>query len=481
MVRSGSLSAPLDHCQTPGCSRRRDSRTSPHPVGEDRAPHDPAQRLSAPVRGQVTAETAQHVPPLAAASTGGPRDHRRARLDVVDGLVGRPGNARTPSSLTLPYRHTPFLRGSVSASPGVILGCHLTVMVVSPEWRLQHCPRPTTRRSTLRYFGSKASSAHRILDIVRSEHPTGSLCDPFGGVGTVGSLFKRHGYAVTTGDQLLHAHYFQIARVQRDRTPSFRRLRRALGLRTASSVVEELNRKISPASSWLVRRYAIERRFFTLHNARRIAGCHTTIHGWLRDGLLTHQERAVLLASLVNSMDRVANTAGTYYAYLKKWYRKSRRPFRFDLIRPTTGPSRCQSLLAEAQDVVSGRHFDVLYLDPPHNDRRYSGYYHLPETVCRGGCPAVHGLAGIPDTPGVRSDYNSRRRAGRALSSLLGVSTFRLLILHYSDDGLIPPAEVRRLLSGLGHLTECVVSAPGYTSTSRLRRVEQRLYCVRHA
>ena len=333
----------------------------------------------------------------------------------------------------------------------------------------------------MRYFGSKASSAPRILDIVRREQPTGSLCDPFGGIGTVGSLFKRHGYAVTTGDQLLHAHYYQIARVQRDRAPSFRRLRRALRLHTASAVVEELNRKTSPASSWFVRRYAVERRFFTLHNARRIAGCSTTIHRWRRDGLLTQQEHAVLLASLVDCMDRVANTAGTYYAYLKKWYRKSLHPFRFDLIPSTIGPLRCHSLLAEAATLLSEKHFDVLYLDPPYNARRYSGYYHLPETVCRGDCPPVHGLAGVPDGPSVRSDYNSPRRAFSALCKLLQTSSFGFLILHYADDGLIPPIDIRHLLSNLGRLTESVVTTPGYTSTSRTRRVKQRLYCVKHA
>ena len=333
----------------------------------------------------------------------------------------------------------------------------------------------------MRYFGSKASSAPRILEIVRREHPRGSLCDPFGGVGTVGSLFKNHGYAVTTGDHLLHAHYSQIARVQQDGTPSFGRLGEALGLHTANAVVEDLNRRTSPTSSWFVRQYAIERGFFTVQNACRIAGCHTTIHRWRRKGLLSENEGAVLLASLVDSMDRVANTAGTYYAYLKTWYRKALYPFRFRLILPTAGSSRCRSLLAEASKVVSGNHFDVLYLDPPHNTRRYSGYYHLPETLCRGGLPRVHGRAGIPDTPGVMSDYNNPRRALNALTGLLQVASFRLLILHYSDDGLIPPSRLRRLLSGLGRVTETVLSAPGYTSTSRTRHVEQRLYSVTHA
>ena len=321
----------------------------------------------------------------------------------------------------------------------------------------------------------------QIHEIVQRECPTGSLCDPFGGIGIVGSFFKRHGYAVTTGDHLLHAYYSQVARVQRDRTPSFRRLRESLGLPTARSVVDELNRQRSPASSWLVRHYAIERRFFTPDNAQRIAGCRNAIHRWRRNDLLSMQETAVLFASLVDSMDRVANTAGTYYAYLKTWYRKSLYPFRFDLILPTRGTSRCKSLLGDARSIVSERHFDVLYLDPPHNARRYSGYYHLPETICRAGTPRIHGMAGIPNSPRIRSDYNSPRLALDALTTLLQTSSFRLLIFHYADDGLMSPTQIRQLLSPLGELRETVISSPGYTSTSRSRQVEQRLYCVTNA
>lgn len=333
----------------------------------------------------------------------------------------------------------------------------------------------------MRYLGSKTSSAPHIVDLVRREYPTGSICDPFGGIGTVGSLFKRNGYAVTTGDQLVHAHYSQIARVQWDRLPEFPRLRRALGFPSTAAILAELNRQVAPASSWLVRQYALERRFFTLPNARRIAGCRNTIHRWYRHQLLTRHENALLLASLVDSLDRVANTAGTYYAYLKTWYRKSLYPFRFQLISPTPGTSRCHAFLGEATTVASEARCDILYLDPPHNARRYSGYYHLPETLCRPGAPRIHGLAGIPDKPGIQSDYNKPARAFYALSQLLLSCSYRFLVLHYSDDGLISPADLRHLLSSLGRLTEVTVSTPGYTSRPRVRRVEQRLYCVKHA
>ena len=37
----------------------------------------------------------------------------------------------------------------------------------------------------------------------------------------------------------------------------------------------------------------------------------------------------------------------------------------------------------------------VLYLDPPYNDREYSAYYHLPETLVLWDSPEIHGKSGI--------------------------------------------------------------------------------------
>ena len=265
--------------------------------------------------------------------------------------------------------------------------------------------------------------------------PGGRLCDPFGGIGSVGSYFKQRGYSIWCGDQLTFAHYFQIARVETNRSPSFRRLRRELNFRSTAQITELLNR-LGPEVGWFVRQYAEKRRFFTHRNATRIEACRNLIESWSRRGWVNETERAVLVASLINSMDKVANTAGTYYAYLKSWYRKANNSFRFELIPTTVSNTECRSFLCEATDLVRKGTFDVLYLDPPYNDRCYSTYYHLPETIALGGTPRIHGKAGIPASARMVSTFNKATEAPKALVALLGQARFRLLVLHYSDDGL---------------------------------------------
>src|SRR6185436_6043411 len=115
--------------------------------------------------------------------------------------------------------------------------------------------------------------------------------------------------------------------------------------------------------------------------------CRIRINQWCRNNWVTQNQRAVLLASLINSMDRVANTAGTYYAYLKSWHRKALKPFRFELVRSSRGPQKGHCILADANTLVGSREYDILYLDPPFNERCYSSYYHLPESLARRHTP----------------------------------------------------------------------------------------------
>ena len=91
----------------------------------------------------------------------------------------------------------------------------------------------------MRYFGSKFSTLPQLGEIIHARVPSGTFCDAFGGIGTVGAYFKALGYRVWTGDVLLFAHYFQVARIHRQKRPAFHRLRRELGLMATEGVLEK--------------------------------------------------------------------------------------------------------------------------------------------------------------------------------------------------------------------------------------------------
>ena len=124
----------------------------------------------------------------------------------------------------------------------------------------------------LRYLGSKTLLVEQIKELIGPQPEGAVFCDPFGGIGTVGSYMKQKGFKVISGDLLHFAHYFQKALIQLDATPSFSNLVSEIG-----ADVEGFLNKISVQQGWLVKSYCEERSFFTRENAEHIQGCKMCI------------------------------------------------------------------------------------------------------------------------------------------------------------------------------------------------------------
>jgi adenine-specific DNA-methyltransferase len=329
----------------------------------------------------------------------------------------------------------------------------------------------------VRYIGSKTSTLPALETLILARVAEGTFCDPFGGIGTVASFFKRSGFTVHTGDLLAFAHCFQTARVALNGPPRPTvQMREELGLTTAAQVISELQRS-RPVRSWIHREFSVRRSYFTPRNAVAIDGVRRRLQSWHREGLTDQRLDLYLRACLIDAVDRVANTAGTYYAYLKGWSRKALGDFRLRAIEPVRGKRGCTATLGDARDLVGSRHFNVLYLDPPYNCRDYAGYYHLPETLATGRRPRPRGLSGVDAAPRPPSAFIRPKGAEEAMAQLIGSARCDLLVVHYSDNGLIPPPRLRSMLRSLGPVQERTIGALGY-GTAQRRLASHRLYLV---
>ena len=280
----------------------------------------------------------------------------------------------------------------------------------------------------MRYIGSKSSSIEEIYDLVSQFQAGGTFCDPFGGTATVGSYFKQKGFQVFTGDLLQFAHYIQIAKLAYHIQPEFIKLKRYLGFACTEDLVNYLN-DLPHATQWFVQNFAIDRGYFTRENAEKVEAVWLEIIRFKKVGAIDGNEFAYLMASLIEAMDRVANTAGTYYAYLKKISVKAARIFEFLLIKPMPGEFIGSSTLGDAYDLVTDRYYDVIYLDPPYNDRRYHGYYHLPEALARGIMPDVAGTAGVCKiNMTLDTDFYKVSSALASLTKILEAAKFKVLL-----------------------------------------------------
>ena len=118
--------------------------------------------------------------------------------------------------------------------------------------------------------------------------------------------------------------------------------------------------------------------------------------------------KAILLVSLMEAADRVDSTTGVQMAYLKAWAPRAANDLELRLPAILPGPGEAHEL--DAEQAAGNWETDVVYLDPPYNQHRYAGNYHIWETLVRWDRPAVYGVAcKRVDCRQYSSAFNSRR------------------------------------------------------------------------
>lgn len=113
-----------------------------------------------------------------------------------------------------------------------------------------------------------------------------------------------------------------------------------------------------------------------------------------RKNELNEKEYAILLTSLIYTIDRLANTVGHFDAYIKKPIVK--RPLNFRLIQ-TEDFAGAKIYREDSNKLVRRLKGDIAYIDPPYNSRQYSRFYHIYENLVKWGKPKLYGVALKPE------------------------------------------------------------------------------------
>jgi adenine-specific DNA-methyltransferase len=323
----------------------------------------------------------------------------------------------------------------------------------------------------VRYIGNKTRLLPFLMrTIEKLELAPKTAHDAFSGTAAVGRALKEAGWRVTSSDLMTYSYVFQRAYVVARRSPSFAALRAGdAELRRAyrspafrKSVVsrgalgaigEFLTRWIEPERGFIGTHFAPAggRMYFTQENGDRIDAIRRRLHEWWSSGLIDDHAYYVLLASLIEGADRVANTAGVYAAFIKGWQANARRALSLRPEIPQSGPPGASAHRADAT-IVAGTAGDIelIYIDPPYNARQYSAYYHVPEIIARGwfdGEPVLRGKTGLAGGSDQQSDWCSARKAGEALAELLRATGARHALVSYNSEGLLSERDLRDVLA----------------------------------
>lgn len=319
--------------------------------------------------------------------------------------------------------------------------------------------------------------AHTISEAVaRMGVSEGVVADLFAGTGAVARAFKRAGYSVIAGDLLVFPYTLQRVYIQMSVYPAFTSLLPCLdatatyqprlfpppdAARHESSlerVIKYLN-DLPGCNGFISRNYtqggtkgsAFIRTYFTDGNGQRIDAVFEKIREWQSEKLLSEDEYYLLLAAALEAVPRVANILGTFGAFKKgDWEARALKPYLLIPPRLISSPHFNRAFHGSANDLIGEIACDLLYLDPPYNNRQYAEYYHLLETLAEGTEPEIGGLTGKPLGPRRLSRYCTRTGAQEQLTDIVLRAQTRHIFLSYSDDGLLTADEITQILSHRG-------------------------------
>jgi adenine-specific DNA-methyltransferase len=293
----------------------------------------------------------------------------------------------------------------------------------------------------IKYLGSKRLLVPLLLDVVSALAPAGRVVDLFSGTSRVGHALKARGYAVSANDHNAYAATLARCYVQADAEDH---------LATADRILSDLSR-LPGRPGYFTHTFCEQSRFFQPKNGERVDAIRDAIARMSLDPEL----EAVLLVSLLEAADRVDSTTGVQMAYLKQWAPRSFNDLalRVPALLPRAASGKGSAHALDALDAARTLDADICYLDPPYNQHKYLGNYHIWETLVRWDAPETYGVAcKRVDCQDRGSPFNSRPQAKAALAAVIAAVRAPHLVVSFNDEGYLTEADLAEMLRPRGEV-----------------------------
>ena len=307
----------------------------------------------------------------------------------------------------------------------------------------------------MNYIGSKLRLSGFIVDSITQKVEKSKplrecvFCDLFAGTGAIGRAFKRKVRKVIANDREFYSFVLNKNYIE-NHTP----------IQNLDALVANLN-NLQGIKGKIYENYALggtankehKRLYFSDSNAMKIDAIRTQIENLKQQNAIDSNAYYFLLASLLESADKVANVASVYGAFLKNLKKSALKTMEFKGANYEINDNSHEVFNENASDLIAKISGDILYLDPPYNAREYGANYHLLNTIALYDDFAPQGKTGPREY--AKSDFCKKGSALNALENLIKNADFEWIFLSYNDEGILGLGQIARLFSKYGKY-ECV-------------------------
>ena len=284
----------------------------------------------------------------------------------------------------------------------------------------------------LDYIGSKKSLLDKLDKVFEKLNITENTTfgDLFAGTGSVAYFVsKKYNANVISNDLLYFSYIFNKAKLSKYTKKD---------IAVINSKIDEYN-KLKPIKSFVTESFSPpSRMYFTTNNAMKIDAIRTKLNVDLGKKQLTNKQYIYLLASLLSAINKISNVSVVYAAYLKEFKSSAMETLKLEELNHEDTVRKTATVYnKDIKSIYSNYHnFDVVYLDPPYNNRQYGDNYHVLETVAKYNNFNLHGITGLPNNI-QKSKFASKTDVELEFKNLIDSIKTRVLILSYNSEGLL--------------------------------------------
>jgi adenine-specific DNA-methyltransferase len=317
----------------------------------------------------------------------------------------------------------------------------------------------------MNYIGSKLRLLNFLDESITSivDKDCKTFCDLFAGTGIVGQYFKKIGYEIISNDLQYYSYVLNRHSIVNNCYLNFINLNNIIPnlsefkLKDKPKIVCDYLNNLPKISGFIYNNYCSggtinkehTRLYFSDINGQICDTIRIKIEDWKNNLLINEDEYFFLLASLIESVDKKANTTSVYGAFLKNIKKSALDLVKLIPLEIIESNKNNKSFNEDANVLIKKITSDILYLDPPYNNRVYGDNYHVLETIAKYDNPEIKGVTGNRSVK-ILSKYSRKLEVKTAFKEIIENANSKYIFVSYNNEGLLSLDDIKEIMSKKG-------------------------------